>query len=72
MALARRRVGRSAPALTAAFALALLAAPVVPARAYAQADPAPEPAGDTSIFRPLPWPAATPLRDAAGRPGPAY
>jgi hypothetical protein len=50
--------------------LALLA--VAPARAHAQADPVPESASDTSIFRPLDWPAPTSLRDAAGRPGPAY
>ncbi len=45
---------------------------LLPRAARAQGDPAAEPRGDTSIFRALDLPAPNQLRDAAGRPGPAY
>ncbi|HEX9109436.1 MAG TPA: M1 family metallopeptidase [Longimicrobiales bacterium] len=56
-----------------ALAAALLPLALLAPRAVrAQGDPAAEPAGDTSIFRALALPAPSQLRDASGRPGPAY
>ena len=62
------RVFPRATLLAALLPLAL----ALPRGARAQGDPAADPRGDTSIFRVLDLPAPNELRDAAGRPGPAY